>query len=137
MKSVYCGSLTPSELGSFQYMKHFRFRRTCIKDRSGWGWAGSFVPGLGTVEVDEKVAVVVADEVVESMATIEAAETEAEAVESMAAMAADESVAAVESMAAVAVDEVDEEAVESMAAVVVDETVESMAAMVADTFQIT
>ena len=106
MKSVYRGSLTPSELGSFQYMKHFRFRRTCIKDRSGWGWAGSFVPGLGTVEADE---------------------TGAEAVESMAVMAADE---AVESMAAIVADE----AVESMAVVAVDETDESVAVVAADTF---
>ena len=117
MKSVYCGSITPSELGSFQHMKYFRFRRTCIKDRSGWGWAGSFVPGLGTVEADETVAAIAADEAVESMAAIEAAETEAEAVESMAAVAADEA-----------------EAVESMAAIAADE---SVAAVAADTFQIT
>ena len=83
-------------------MKYFRFRRTCIKDRSGWYWAGSFVPGLGAVEADEtgteaveSMAAMAADEAVESMAAIEAAETEAEAVESMAAIAADESVAAV------------------------------------------
>ena len=80
MKSVYCSSLIPSELGSFQYMKHFRFRRTCIKDRSGWGWASSFIPGLGIVEADETGA-----EAVESMAAVAADKTD----ESVAAVVAD------------------------------------------------